>query len=137
MEVVPQQLVRIVSAEIPRHHLDPDEDVRAGPRLRLDAEEREFRRQAASVVRRDEGVHAGAVRVDLLLRPRRRAVPRLAGGAAEADSPQKTILLNRRQAEDLRQASVADATLKLHLPQTILRVRVSQSDRKSTRLNSS
>src|SRR4051812_49960984 len=46
-----------------------DDDVHAGPGLRLEAEERELRRQPRAVMRRDECVDAGDVGVDLLLRP--------------------------------------------------------------------
>ena len=44
-QIVAQQLERVVRAQIPRHHLDPDEHVGPGPRLRLEAEQRELRRQ--------------------------------------------------------------------------------------------
>ena len=64
-QVVPQQLERVVRAEVPRHHLDPHEHVGAGPRLGLEAQQRELRRQPAAVMRRDERVDAGDVGVDL------------------------------------------------------------------------
>ena len=80
------------------------------------------------MVRGDERVHAGDVRVHLLLRPVRRRRPRRARGAAEADRAQKTILRQRRRAQHLRQPAVSDAALQLHLPQPILRVHVAEAE---------
>ena len=47
--VAAQQLERVVRAEIPGHHLDPHQDVGPGPRLRLEAQQRELRRQRAAM----------------------------------------------------------------------------------------
>ena len=87
----------IVRAQVPGHHLHPDDDVRGRPGFGLEAQQREFRRQPAAVMRRDERVDAGDVRVDLLLRPVRHRRPRRARGAAEADRAQKAILRQRRR----------------------------------------
>src|SRR6478672_7029754 len=121
------QLERVVRAEIPRHHLDPHEHVGPRERLWLEPKQREFRRQQSSVVCADEGVHACAVRIDLLTCIVGQTIPGRSCGTAESNCPKEPILRNRRFAENLRKTAVADAALKLHLPETILSVHVAES----------
>jgi len=106
------------------------DDVGAGPRLRLEPQERELRRQTAARVRRDERVDAGDVRVDLRLRPVGQRVPGVPGGPAEPDGPQEPVLRQRHLAEDLGQPSESGAALELHLPQAILGVHVPESEQR-------
>ncbi len=123
-----QELEYVVRAQIPRHHLHPHDHVDAGPRLGLEAEQRELRRQPSAVVRDDEGVDAGDVGVDLLLRPVGRRGPRVLRRASESDRAEKAVLRERGCAENLREAPVADAPLQLHLPEPVLRVHVAEAE---------
>ena len=118
-QVSAQELVRVVGAEIPRHHLDPHQDVGPGPRRRLEAQQRELRRQRAGS-RGEKRIHAGDVRLDLRPGIVRQPLPRGARRAAESDRAEEPVLRNRRGAEDFRQPAVADPALKLHLPQPVL-----------------
>src|SRR5438093_1229896 len=108
-DLVTKQLERVVPAQIPRHHLDPHENVGTGPWSRLEAEQREFRRQLAAVVRRNERVDAGDIRVDLLPGALRQRGPRGTGGATKADRAKKAILRQRHGAEDLGQPAMTNA----------------------------
>jgi len=78
-------------------------------------------------VRHKERVDAGDVRVDLLSGLLRQRGICCLGGAPEADRAKKAILRQRRGTEDLGQTAVTNASLELHLPQPILRVRVAQT----------
>jgi hypothetical protein len=49
-------------------------------------------------------------------------------GATEADRAQESILRQCGGAEDFRQTTVPDAPLELHLPQTVLRVYVAETE---------
>ena len=49
------------------------------------------------------------------------ASPRASTRRSDAESAKETILGHRRLTKDFRQAAVSDATLKLHLPESILR----------------
>jgi hypothetical protein len=129
-QIVTQQLERIVRAQVPRHHLHPHDHVRPAPRLWFESQQRELRRQLGAVMRGDERVDPGDVRVDLFPSPRRRGGPRGTGRTAEADGAQESILRDRRRAENLRQSPVADPALKLHLPQPVLRVHVPQAEQR-------
>ena len=64
--------------------------------------------------------------VDLGFRIIRQVLPGRPRCAAEADRAQESILRNRRLAEDFGQPAVADAPLKFHLPEAILRVHVTE-----------
>ena len=129
-EIAPQELERIIRAEVPRHHLHPDQHVGPGPRLRLEPQQGEFRRQRAAVMCRDERVHAGDIGVDLRFGRFRGRGPRGSGGAAEADRPQEAILRDGRTAKDLREPAIPNPALKFHLPQPILRVHVAQPEQR-------
>ena len=127
-EVVAQELERVVGAEIPRHHLHPHHHIGAGERLRLEAQQRELGRQRAAVMRRDERVHAGDVRVDLLSTACGRR-----SHADRAARPKPTVRRNRScgvaaGAENFGEAPVADPPLELHLPQPILGVDVAEAE---------
>ena len=129
-EIVPQQLPRIVRAQVPRHHLLPDDDVGAGPGLGREAEEEEFGRQRGPFG--EKRVHPGDVGVRVSFRAFRQPVPGGARRAAEPYCAKKTILWDSRRAEDLGETTVADAALKLHLPEAILRVDVAQAEERVT-----
>ena len=89
-EVVAQELERVVGAQIPGHHLDPDDDVGSGPRFRLEPQQRELERQRGAVVCGEERVHARHVGIHLLLRPSGCSVPRRLCRPAETHRPQET-----------------------------------------------
>src|SRR3954463_1871732 len=80
------------------------------------------------MMRADEGVHAGDVRVHLAARVGRQMVPGAAGGAAKPDGPQETVLRECCRPENLRQPAMAAAPLELHLPQALLRMGVTESE---------
>src|SRR5205807_7939940 len=90
----------------------------------------EFGRQRATFAKK--GVHAGDVGVYVAFRALRQPIPGGARRAAEPYCAKKTILWDSRRAEDLGQAAVADAALKLHLPETILRVDVAEAEERVT-----
>ena len=129
-EVVAEELERIVRAEIPRHHLDPDHDIDARPGLGCEAEQREFRRKLRALMRLDERIDSRDIGVDACLRPFRHLLPCGPRGAPEADGAKEAILVNSGGAENLRKAAVADAALELHLPQPVLRVHESQAEQR-------
>src|SRR5439155_16276433 len=106
----------------------PDEDVRSGPGLRFEAKQRELERQPCAMVGGEKRVDARHVRVHLLPGPLGCVLPRGPRRAPEADGPEEAVLRQSSGAEDLAQAAIADAALKLHLPQAILRVRVRESE---------
>ena len=125
---MPQQLERVILAEVPRHHLDPGEHVRPAPWLRLESQHRELQRELAPVVGRYERVDAGDVGVDVGPGLRRQRVPGRSRRTARADRSKESIRRQRGRAEHFRQPALADAALELHLPQTILGVRVAESE---------
>jgi hypothetical protein len=74
-------------------------------------------------MRVDECVDATDVGLDAGSRVRRQDVPGGSGRASRAERPEKAIGGDCCRTEDFRQPSMADAALKLHLPEAILRVR--------------
>ena len=125
-EVVSHELHRVVRAQIPRHHLGPDQHVGARPRFGFEAQDRELGRECAAVVRFEKRVHSGHVGVYGFARIGRQAVPRRACRAAEAHGTEKSILRDRRRPENLGQAAKPDPPLELHLPQPVLGVHVAE-----------
>src|SRR5207248_2358932 len=107
--------------------LDPGEHVGAAPRLGFGPQQRELRRQRGAMVAGEERVDAGDVRVHLSLRLVRHRGPRRARGAPEADGPEEAILRHGGGPEDFGETAESNTTLKLHLPQAILRVRVPEA----------
>src|SRR5262249_13546542 len=95
--------------------------------LRLEPEQREFWWQQPSVMCADERVHARAVRIDFLTGLVGQTVPGRTGRTAESDGSEEPILRNRRIAKNLRQSTMADAALELHLPETILGMDVAEA----------
>ena len=119
-QITTQELVRVVGAEIPGHHLDPHQHVGSGPWRRPEAQQRELRRQRR--IGGEKRIHAGAVRLDLTAGIVGQPLPGGARRASEPDRPQEPVLRNRRGAEDFRQHPVPDSALELHLPQPVLGV---------------
>ena len=75
-QITTQELVRVVRAEIPGHHLDPHQHVGPGPRRRLEAQQRELRRQRR--IGGEKRIHAGD------------STPRSDGGHRRAAVPRRS-----------------------------------------------
>ena len=116
-----EQFPSPVPGEVPGHHLSPREGVPRRPRLRPMAEDQELRRQRA-VAGVEKRVDAGRVGIEDAPGP----PVELGVGAlrrpVDPERAQKPVGGPGRGAEDLRQASGADAAVDLHLPQPVLGV---------------
>ncbi len=74
-----------------------------------------------------EGVDAGGVRLEGRPRGGGERGPMSLGRAPEADRAEEPVRLDEPGPQDLRQPSRADATLELHLPEPVPRVRVAEA----------
>jgi hypothetical protein len=115
-------LLAEVAAQSESEHVVPAEGVVDRPRLRLEAQDQELRRELVPL--REIGVDTGGVRRQRSLAGRAQRLPRRSGGIAEAERAQPDVLLDALLAEDLGEAPVDDAALQLELPKAVLRVHV-------------
>ena len=126
-EARPQHLVAEIVAEVPGHHLEPDQAVGRTPGLGLVAEQQELRRQQAGAGLQI-GVHTRRVgRVDRL-RLRRERLDIALGDPVDAERAQEPVGLEAGLAHHLRQPRLADPALHLQLPEPVLRVHVAHGE---------
>ncbi len=122
----PADLVPCVLAQVPGHHLSPDEAVDRRERLGLRAQDPQLRRSRP--VGREAGIGAASVGFECLLSRARERRPDGLRGAAESYCSQEAVSRQERRAEHLGERSRTDASLKLHLPQPVARMDVALSE---------
>ena len=123
-----QQLVLEIVAEVPGHHLEPDEAVGGPPGLGLMAEQLELERQQLGAGLQI-GVHTRRIGLVDRLRLGRKPLEIPLGDTVDAERSQELVRLDGGLADDLRKPRLADPALHLHLPEPVLRVDVAHGKR--------
>ena len=114
-----KEFVLEIIAEVPRHHLEPDQAVGGPPRFGLVPEHHELqRKQPGSGLQ--IGVHTGGI--GLVDRPRlgRKHREVTLGDPIDAQRPEEPVRIEGTVAEDLGEPRRTDPTLHFHLPEPIL-----------------
>ena len=120
-------LVLEVVAQVPGHHLEPDQAVGGPPGLGLVAEQNELRRQQAGAGLQI-GVHALGIGLEDRLRVGREHLEVPLGDTVDAERAQELVRLDGGLAHDLRKPRLADPALHLQLPEPVLRVDVAHGE---------
>ena len=116
-----QQFAGPVAAEVPGHHDHPGQAVDRIPALGSQPQQQELWRACAQVVAQ-VGIHPSGVGQQGLATLTLGLLPLPGRRLPHPQRPQEAVVVHRRRAEGLRQPPRTDATVRLHLPEPVLRM---------------